>query len=159
MASNSERLLDSVGWKLLALLQENARLSFSDLGRAVGLSSPAVAERVRRLEEAGVITGYHAAIDAGCIGKPVLAFMRLSDVGDKGKRFNEMVIKDMPDVLECHRVTGSDSYVLKVVAESIVHLEALIDRFVPYGQVTTSLVLSSPVVRRVIERPRQKGRN
>jgi len=151
MTSNSERLLDAVGWKLLVLLQDDARRSFSDLGRAVGLSSPAVAERVRRLEEAGIITGYHAAVNPERVGRPILAFMRLSEVGDQGGRLGELVAKHMPEVMECHRVTGSDSYVLKIVVESIAHLEALIDRLVPYGQITTSLVLSSPVVRRVIK--------
>ena len=150
MTFNSERLLDNVGWKLLALLQEDARRSFSELGRAVGLSSPAVAERVRRMEEAGIITGYHAAIDPQRVGMPLLAFMRLSEVGDQSARFGELV-SETPEVLECHRLTGSDSYVLKVVAGSITHLETLIDRFVPYGQITTSLVLSSPVVRRIIK--------
>ena len=152
MTFNSERLLDNVGWKLLTLLQEDARRSFSELGRAVGLSSPAVAERVRRMEEAGIITGYHAAIDPQRVGMQLLAFMRLSEVGDQSTRFADLVA-DTPEVLECHRLTGSDSYVLKVVAQSITHLETLIDRFVPYGQVTTSLVLSSPVVRRVIKPP------
>ena len=150
MTPNPERLLDAVDWKLLALLQEDARRSFSRLGRAVGLSPPAVAERVRRLEEAGVLTGYHAAVDPARVGKPILAFMRLSEVGDRGERMTEQVIASTPEMLECHRVTGTDSYVLKVVAESITHLEALIDRCVPYGHVTTSLVLSSPVVRRPI---------
>jgi Lrp/AsnC family leucine-responsive transcriptional regulator len=152
MTFNTERLLDNVGWKLLALLQEDARRSFSELGRAVGLSSPAVAERVRRMEEAGIITGYHAAVDPLRVGMPLLAFMRLSEVGDQSVRFSELVA-ETPEVLECHRLTGSDSYVLKVVAQSIAHLEMLIDRFVPYGQITTSLVLSSPVVRRVIKQP------
>src|SRR5262245_21049814 len=137
MTFNSERLLDIVGWKLLALLQEDARRSFSELGRAVGLSSPAVAERVRRMEEAGIITGYHAAIDPQRVGMQLLAFMRLSEVGDQSTRFADLVA-ETPEVLECHRLTGSDSYVLKVVAQSITHLEMLIDRFVPYGQVTKS---------------------
>jgi Lrp/AsnC family leucine-responsive transcriptional regulator len=152
MTSHSEPLLDSINWKLLRLLQENARRSFSELGREVGLSSPAVAERVRRLEEAGIITGYHAAVSYEKIGLPLLALMRLSEVGDRGDRVAALV-REMPEVIECHRVTGSDSFVLKIVATSIAHLETLIDRFNPYGQITTSLVLSSAVVRYVVERP------
>jgi Lrp/AsnC family leucine-responsive transcriptional regulator len=152
MTSHSEPLLDSINWKLLRLLQENARRSFSELGREVGLSSPAVAERVRRLEEAGIITGYHAAVSYEKLGLPLLALMRLSEVGDRGERVAALV-REMPEVIECHRVTGSDSYVLKIVATSIAHLEVLIDRFNPYGQITTSLVLSSAVVRHVVERP------
>ena len=148
----SDRVLDEVNWQILSELQEDARLSYSELGRQVGLTPPAVAERVRRLEEAGIITGYHAAIDPQRVGMQLLAFMRLSEVGDQSTRFADLVA-ETPEVLECHRLTGSDSYVLKVVAQSITHLEMLIDRFVPYGQVTTSLVLSSPVVRRVIKQP------
>lgn len=142
-------LLDGINSKLLRLLQENARSSYSELGRAVGLSAPAVAERVRRLEEAGVITGYHAAINPAKIGLPLLAYMRLGEVGDRGDRVAALV-RDMPEVLECHRVTGSDSYILKIMATSIAHLETLIDRFNPYGQITTSLVLSSAVLRRTL---------
>lgn len=151
-ALNSSEPLDSINRKLLRLLQENARRSFSELGRAVGLSSPAVAERVRRLEEAGVITGYHAAVNPAKLGLALLAFIRLGEVGDRGERVAALV-RELPEVLECHRVTGSDSYILKIMATSIEHLEALIDRFNPYGQVTTSLVLSSAVVRHLVEPP------
>ncbi|HWQ16062.1 MAG TPA: Lrp/AsnC family transcriptional regulator [Roseiflexaceae bacterium] len=152
MTLSTERLLDGVGWKLLALLQEDARRSYSELGRAVGLSAPAVAERVRRLEEAGIITGYHAAVDPQRVGFAILALIRLSGVTDQAPRVSAM-IAETPEVLECHRVTGSDSYVLKVVAASIPHLESLIDRLLPFGEVTTSLVLSTPVARRVIRPP------
>ena len=152
MTSHSELLLDSVNWKLLLLLQAQARRSFSELGREVGLSSPAVAERVRRLEEAGVITGYHAAIDPAKVGLPLLAFMRLGEVGDRGERVAALA-RAMPEVLECHRVTGSDSYIVKIMATSIAHLEALIDRFNPYGQITTALVLSSVIQHRTVEPP------
>lgn len=152
MSLHSEPLLDDINWKLLRLLQANARCSFSELGRAVGLSSPAVAERVRRLEEAGVIAGFHAAVNPAKVGLPLLAFMRLAEVGDRGERVAALA-HELPEVIECHRVTGSDSYILKIMATSIAHLEALIDRFNPYGQVTTSLVLSSPVVRHSVERP------
>jgi Lrp/AsnC family leucine-responsive transcriptional regulator len=153
MTSNSESLLDHINSKLLYLLQEDARRSFSELGRAVGLSSPAVAERVRRMEEAGIITGYHAAVTPEKVGVPLLTFLWLREVGDQSDRLNNL-LQEVPEVLECHRVTGSDSYILKVMATSIAHLEALIDRLVPYGQVTTSLVLSSPVVRRIVEYPK-----
>ena len=146
-----ESLLDTLGWKILLRLQEDARCSLRQLGREVGLSAPAVAERVRRMEEAGIITGYHAAVDPTRVGLSIMAFMRLSGVGDLVTSFQEKV-SETPEVLECHRLTGSDSFVLKVVAASIEHLEGLIDRFVPYGEVTTSLVLSSPVTRRTLRR-------
>lgn len=144
MTFDTGRLLDAVGWKLLALLQEDGRRSFSELGRAVGLSAPAVAERVRRLEEAGVISGYHASVRLDRVGWTIRAFIRLSGIGSEAPQV-AAVIAGMPEVLECHRVTGEDSYILSVVARSTAHLEQLVDRLLPFGRVTTSLILSSPV--------------
>jgi Lrp/AsnC family transcriptional regulator, leucine-responsive regulatory protein len=152
MAFESGRLLDGVGWKLLTLLQENARRSFSDLGREVGLSAPAVAERVRRLEEAGLITGYHAAVRWDRAGWPITALVRLSGISSEAPQVAALVA-GTPEVLECHRVTGEDSYILTVVAVSTRHLEQIVDGLIPYGRVTTSLVLSSPVRRRTIGQP------
>lgn len=152
MTFDSEKTLDGVSWKLLVLLQEDARRSYSELGRNVGLSAPAVAERIRRLEEAGIITGYHAAVNPAKLGLPIAAVLRLSGVSDRMPQLTEIVLAT-PEVLECHRLTGSDSYVMRVVAASIGHLERLIDRFVPFGEVNTSLVLSSPVMVRVIQEP------
>jgi len=149
-AFDSEKLLDGTGLELLAALQEDARLSFSELGRRVGLSPPAVAERIHRLEEAGIITGYHAAVNAEKIGLPLCAFIRLSFSGEKYTQVAELVC-DLPEVLECHRITGDDCLILKVVVASVGHLEVLIDRLLPYGRTITSLVLSSPVIRRAIE--------
>ncbi len=150
IALNIENLLDHTGWQILRMLQENARISFSELGRQIGLSSPAVAERVRKLEEAGIIAGYHAEINAASVGYPVLAIIRIGSTGVNCSRCAE-AIKGLQEVLECHRVTGSDSYFLKVIVPSINHLEALIDQLQPYGETTTTLVLSSAVTRRTIE--------
>jgi Lrp/AsnC family transcriptional regulator, leucine-responsive regulatory protein len=150
MTHDTTKLLDPVGWKLLMLLQDNARASFSDLGRAVGLSAPAVAERVRRMEEAGIITGYHAAIDPTLVGRPLRASLRLSGVSDRWHEVNALLAA-MPEVIEAQRVTGSDSYHLKVVVASMQHLETVINRLLPYALVTTALVLSTPVARRTIE--------
>lgn len=152
MAFDPGRLLDGVGWKLLTLLQENARRSFSELGREVGLTAPAVAERVRRLEEAGLITGYHAAVRWERAGWPITALIRLSGIASEAPQVAALVA-GTPEVLECHRVTGEDSYILTVVAVSTQHLEQIVDRLIPYGRVTTSLVLSSPVRRRTIGPP------
>ena len=150
MTIESNSLLDHTGWAILRLLQEDARLSFSELGRQVGLSAPAVAERVRKLEDAGVITGYHADIDPTKVGYPILAIIRIGSNNALFSRCAEAV-KDMPEVLEGHRVTGNDSFYLKVVVRSITHLESLIDKLQPYGETTTTLVLSSAVTRRTIE--------
>lgn len=152
MSFESARLLDGVGWKLLTLLQEEARRSYSELGREVGLSAPAVAERMRRLEEAGLITGYHAVVRWERTGWPITALIRLSGISSEAPQVAALVA-EMREVLECHRVTGEDSYILTVVAVSTQHLEQIVDRLIPYGRVTTSLVLSSPVRRRTIGPP------
>jgi Lrp/AsnC family leucine-responsive transcriptional regulator len=143
-----ERLLDEVGWRILAELQQDARLSYSELGARVGLSAPAVAERMRRLEEAGIITGYRAEVDAGKLGLPITAYIRCTSPGPQVGA----IARQSPEVLECHRITGSDAFILKVVVASVPHLEAIIDRLLPYGQPTTSLVLSSPVPGRGVSR-------
>ena len=150
MTLEIEKLLDGTGWQILRALQQNARLSYSELGQRVGLSSPAVAERVRKMEDAGIINGYHAEINVAKIGFPITAVIRMSpSPGERCTRFTAS-IQEIPEVLECHRVTGSDSLVMKVVASSVEHLEALIDQLSAHGQLTTSIVLSSPVTRRII---------
>ncbi|MBD2459575.1 Lrp/AsnC family transcriptional regulator [Oscillatoria sp. FACHB-1407] len=149
MTLESESLLDPVGWEILRALQENARISYSELGRQIGLSSPAIADRVRRLEEAGIITGYRAELNLEKLGLPIMAFMRV--VSPPGQFTNiGSSFTQVPEVLECHRVTGSDDYILKVAVSSVTHLESLIDQF-PHSQVITLIVLSSPVKRRTVD--------
>lgn len=149
MTLESKKLLDEVGWQILRALQEDARLSFAELGRRVGLSLPAVAERVRRMEEAGIISGYHAQVNWPQVGWPIIAFMRMTVARERYPLFLTAV-RELPEVVECHHLSGVDSFILKVVLPSIPHLEAFIDRLSEYGQTTTSIVLSSPVTRRVI---------
>jgi Lrp/AsnC family leucine-responsive transcriptional regulator len=151
MSLSNVKLLDAVGWKILRELQLDARLSFAELGRRVGLSTPAVAERVRNLESAGIISGYRAELDLRKVGLPILAMIRLSAVGDVLPRITA-VARGMPEVLECHRGTGADSFIMKVAVSSVEHLEALIDRLTPFGTTSTSIVLSSPVPWRLVER-------
>jgi Lrp/AsnC family leucine-responsive transcriptional regulator len=150
MTFEPNALLDDTGWHILRLLQEDARLSFSEIGRQVGLSAPAVAERVHKLEDAGIITGYHAQVDPARVGYPILAIIRIGSTGASFNRCAEAV-KEKPEVLECHRITGSDSFYMKAMVRSIEHLEGLIDQLQPYGETTTTLVLSSAVTRRTIE--------
>ncbi len=152
MALENERLLDETGWHILEALQENARLSFSELGQRVGLSSPAVAERVRRMEDVGIITGYRAEVNTAKIGYPITAIIRISN--SPGERCTRMTASTqaIPEVLECYRVTGSDSLIMKVMASSVEHLESLIDRISEHGQLTTSIVLSTVVSRKVVSR-------
>ncbi|MCS6848358.1 MAG: Lrp/AsnC family transcriptional regulator [Anaerolineae bacterium] len=150
MAFDSEKLLDKTGLELLRLLQEDARMSFAELGKRVGLTAPAVAERVRRMEEAGIIAGYHARVSAAKLGLEIRAFIRVSDC-EPCERLVELV-KTLPEVLECHMLTGSDSYILHVVVASIAHLDALISRLRPLARsITTSIVLESPVNRSSID--------
>ena len=150
MTFESNSLLDQTGWAILRLLQEDARLTFSELGRQVGLSAPAAAERVRKLEDAGIITGYHAEVNPAKVGYPILAIIRIGSNNAMFKRCAEAV-QGMPEILEGHRITGSDSFYLKVMVRSILHLESLIDKLQPYGETTTTLVLSSAVTRRTID--------
>ncbi len=150
LAFDHEKALDTTNCEILRALQTDARLSFSELGRRVGLSAPAAAERVRKLEEAGVIVGYHARVCPEKIGYALMAFVRMESPSEKCSIVSAFVA-DLPEVLECHRITGSDSFILKVVVSSVAHLESLLDRLMPYGQLTTSVVLSSPVKGRVVE--------
>ena len=141
--------LDGIAWKIVEALQHNARLSFAELGRKVGLSTPAAAERVRRLEEAGIITGYHASIDVAKLGMPIRVLVRLTiHGGDLQVSRTVTAIKEMTEVSRCHRITGAESFVIEADVVSIRHLEALIDRLSTLGATSTSTVLSSPVKRR-----------
>jgi Lrp/AsnC family leucine-responsive transcriptional regulator len=147
MAIESSALLDETGRKLLSALQENARLSYAELGRRIGLSPAATAERLKRLEEAGVITGYRVEIDREALGLPILAIIRMSCDGARYRPFLKAV-KGFQNVVECHHVAGGDAFILKVVAHSVEELEGLVEKFLEHGVPTTSVVFSSPVVRR-----------
>lgn len=139
--------LDPTAWKILEALQHNARLSFAELSRKVGLSTPAVAERVRRLEEAGIITGYHAALNVAKLGASIQVIVRLTIHGGEVNR-SVAAIKDLAEISRCHRITGSESFVIEANVVSIRHLEAFIDKLSALGATSTSTVLSSPVRRR-----------
>ncbi len=144
-------MLDQIDWKILKHLQEEGRLSFAELGRRIGLTTPAVIERVRKLEAAEIINGYRAEIDTAKVGLPIVAFIRMSI---SGVDFSQIVkiAAESKEVLECHRGTGGDSFIMKVAVASVEHLQNIIDRLTPYGITTTSIVLSSPVKNRVIEK-------
>lgn len=131
-------------WALLRELQADARLSFSELSRRVHLSPPAVAERVRRLEESGVITGYHAHVDLSRAGRTVIALIRMSCYGARCI-LHDPTVAAWPEILEIHRITGDACSVLKVAAGSIGAFEGVIDRLAPYGQPSSTMVLSSPL--------------
>ena len=141
--------LDAIAWKIVECLQRNARMPFAELGRKVGLSTPAVAERVHRLEEAGVITGYHADVNVAKLGLPIRVIMRLTiPGGDLQISRTVAAIKELHEISRCHRITGHESFVIEADVVSIRHMEALIDRLSALGATSTSTVLSSPVERR-----------
>ncbi len=152
MTLEIEKMLDETGWQLLRELQQNARLSYSELGQRVGLSSPAVADRIHRLEEAGIISGYRAEVNLNKIGLPVIAVIRLGNVAGQSCNMVMHRVSTIPEVLECYRVTGSDSVVIKVAATSVDHLERIIDDLTLHGAPTTSIILSKPMQPRIITR-------
>jgi Lrp/AsnC family leucine-responsive transcriptional regulator len=145
--STDDGLLDETNLRLLGELQRDARLSIAELGRRVGLSSPAVAERIKRLELEGVIAGYHAEIDPRRLGYSLGVIIRIRpnprQIADVAA-----LARDTPEVIECHRVTGEDCYVMTAYVRDVEHLEAVIDQFVAYGQTTSAIMQSAPVPRR-----------
>jgi Lrp/AsnC family leucine-responsive transcriptional regulator len=150
---NSEARLDNVDWQILQELQQNARTSFSEIGRRVGLTSPAVAERVRRMEDAGIIEGYRADINLAKIGYPLQAIIRITLTGDSSQAYGTTLSR-LPEVLECYRVTGEDSFFLRCALESPEHLDRLIFKLTQFGTTKTSLVLAGQPGKQVIPAPR-----
>lgn len=129
---------------LLEELQQNARTPFAELARRVHLSTPAVIDRIRRLEDAGVLLGYRAQINAAALGLGVRAFVKVTVAGDRIAAFATLA-KSIPEVLECHRVTGNESFLAQVVVRDMDHLEQVLDALMPYVSTNTSIVLNSPV--------------
>jgi Lrp/AsnC family transcriptional regulator, leucine-responsive regulatory protein len=142
-------LLDPTNLRLLSELQQDARTSLAELGRRVGLSSPAVADRLRRLEGEGVITGYRVEVDPRALGFTLGVHLRIRPAPRQLRDVAELA-RQSPEVVECHRVTGDDCYVMTAYVRDVEHLERLIDEFAAYGQTTTSIMQSSPVPRRSV---------
>jgi len=136
--------LDATNLRLLAELQADARLSHAELGRRVGLSSPAVAERLGRLERDGVIRGYRIDIDPRALGLALGAVIRIRPAPRELRKVAD-VARETPEVIQCDRVTGEDCYLIRCHVRDVEHLEEVIDRFAVFGQTTTSIVQSSPV--------------
>ena len=147
MAMDSTTLMDVYGRKLLGELQANARLSVAELGRRIGLSPTATSERLKQMEEIGILHGYTIDIDRQALGLEVMAFIRMSCPGQNYNRFLDYV-QTLEEIRECHHLTGGDDFLLKVTTTNLTDLEALIEALLPYGNPVTSLVLSSPVERR-----------
>ncbi len=139
--------LDATDRRILSELAADGRVSLAELGRRVSLSSPAVAERVQRLERAGVITGYHAEIDPRALGFPLKAIVRIRPGARQLPKIPELA-EQIPEVAECLRITGEDCFVLTVHLRSMDELSGLLDRFLVYGETTTSIVNATPIPRR-----------
>jgi Lrp/AsnC family leucine-responsive transcriptional regulator len=144
---SSDRLRDDVNRRLLEELQREPRISAAELGRRVNLSPPAVAERLGRLERAGVIAGYRVELEPAALGFPVAAFIRVRPAPGQLPRIVELV-RELTEVTACHRITGEDCFLLEVHVPSIDDLEGVLDRLLVHGQTTTSIVQSTPVPRR-----------
>jgi Lrp/AsnC family leucine-responsive transcriptional regulator len=149
----TERLLDDIGWRILEALQADARLSFSELGRQVGLSAPAAAERVRRMEDAGIIAGSRVDLALEKLF-PVTAIVRISAPEENCTRLAACA-RGLEEVIEAHRVTGSDRLVLKLVAQSVDHLDGIIRQLSQFGTPTVSIVLSTR--RQAVSHVRERG--
>jgi len=140
----SNLLMDDKNIDLLSLLQSDPRMSISELSRRVKLSAPAVKERVTRLEEAGVIAGYRLDLNPKALGFPVTAFVRIRPMPGQLPKIIALA-QSMPEVSECHRITGEDCFILKVHLDALENLDVVLDRFLAFGQTTTSIIQSSPV--------------
>jgi Lrp/AsnC family transcriptional regulator, leucine-responsive regulatory protein len=145
--ANENQLLDPINRRLLQELQADARMTMAELGRRINLSAPAVAERVQRLERAGVITGYRAEVDPKAIGFPIAAVVRVRPTTRQLQKIPELA-REIPEVVDCHRITGEDCFFVKLHLRSMDDLEEILDRFIVLGQTTTSIIHSSPVVGR-----------
>ncbi|WP_205574611.1 Lrp/AsnC family transcriptional regulator [Indioceanicola profundi] len=142
-------LLDEVGRRLLAELQEDARQPYAELGRKVGLTAPAVAERLRRMEVAGLIQGYRAQVNRSAMGWKLAAFVRIRAFPGQDSAI-ERFAADTAEVLECHEVTGEDSYLLKIAAANVQHLDRVITALAPLGATHSVLVLSTKVEGKIL---------
>ncbi|HEX5910874.1 MAG TPA: Lrp/AsnC family transcriptional regulator [Thermoleophilaceae bacterium] len=143
------RQLDAIDRRLLEELQADARLTLAELGRRVGLSSPAVAERLQRLESEGAIRGYHAEVDPRALGYSLTVIIRIRPAPRELAKVADLA-RATPEVVECQRITGEDCFFMKAHVRDVLHMEELIDRFNPYGVTTTSIAQSAPVPARPI---------
>jgi Lrp/AsnC family leucine-responsive transcriptional regulator len=148
----SDLLFDQRNVKLLRLLRADPRMSLSALARRVGMSAPAVRERIARLEEAGVIRGYCLEIDPRALGFPITAMVRIRPMPGKLPKIVELA-QAITQISECHRITGEDCFILKLHLRSLDELDPILDRFLAFGQTTTSLMQSSPVPPRPLPLP------
>lgn len=137
-------MLDNINRKLIAALQENARLSYAELGKRVHLSAPAVAERLRKLEAAGVITGYRAQVNLDKLGYPIVALVECTVHQGKERAFKAIATK-APEVIECYNITGRSAFLLKMAVTSMTELDERLEHFCDMADTSTMMILSQPV--------------
>jgi len=142
--SLDNKLLDATNWRILQILQENARISFAELAKLVNLTAPAVAERVRKMETAGIITGYQARVNLPALGYGIIVLIQLAVPCEREKRLIEF-LQGRAEVLECYNITGKDSFVVKVAVPSVARLEQVLEAISKFGQPTTHIVLSHTI--------------
>jgi Lrp/AsnC family leucine-responsive transcriptional regulator len=142
--NNRGILTDATNLELLVLLQENPRAPISQLARKIGMSNPAVKERVLRLQESGILSGFRLELNPKELGYQVMAFVRMRPLPGHLNKVAELA-QSIPEVTECHRITGEDCFIMKVYLKEISNLDRVLDRFLAHGQTTTSIVQSSPV--------------
>ena len=150
-----ESLLDERNLQLLKLLRGDPRMSISELARRVGMSAPAVRERIQRLEESGVIAGYRVDIDPRALGYTIAAFVRIKPIPGQLPNIIELAQR-LPQVTECHRVTGEDCFIVKIYLESLDTLDRILDQFLVFGNTATMLVQSTPVAARGLPLPGER---
>ncbi len=147
---------DDITWLILGALQQDARISYKELAERVGLTPPAIADRIRKLEKAGVIDGFEVRLNPEKLGLPITAVIRMNTTGEAGREL-DAAVGDIPEVLECHRVTGAESHVIRARVASTAHLEEVLTKLGEYGQTVTNIVTSSAVPRRGLKLPLALG--
>ena len=140
--------LDATDARILDALVNDARVSIADLARSVGLSPPSVSERIKRLEEVGVIEGYTLTINPKALGLPIAAWLRIRPIPGQLQMVAE-ILRGLPEIVECDRITGEDCFIARAHVQSVEELEKLIDQVIPYAMTNTSIIQSSPVKRRL----------
>ena len=149
--------LDAIDARIMEALIKDARTSIAELARSVGLSATSVSERIRRLEEAGVIEGYTLTINPKALGLPIVAWLRIRPIPGQLQKVAE-ILRGLPEIVECDRVTGEDCFIARAYVQSVDGLEKLIDAVIPYAMTNTSIIQSSPVKRRLPPILRGNGR-
>lgn len=142
--------LDNTDWAILRELQQDARLSYAEIGRRVGLSSPAVQERIRKLEDAEIISGYHVELNFKRIGLPIMAFARLSDCYGEHIEAVARIADETPEILHCYHLIGQDEYLLQLIVPSVEQLNSILRQFTPHANSVTSIVTLETIENRVI---------